>query len=118
MKTTKRPAPIYRVTICKNPKTFKTFIEYDEAVQFCRELMEADGNKFYCGETTPGSGTLKWLDWTEEMPKFVTKTIGIENRAELDKWEIEERKRKQVEAIQKERERLKYLRNKYKTIVI
>lgn len=118
MKNTKMPTPIYRVMICNKPRTFKTFTEYDDAVQFCRDLMETDGNKFFMGEDKPGSGKLKWMDWTDEMPKFVTKTIGIDNLDEIKEWERQQRYLKQIEAAKKEQERLDYLRNKYKTIVI
>ena len=110
-----KPEPIYRVMTGKLKTECELFPTFEDAFIFMRQFMEADGNKVFCGETKPGSRVYKWMDWSDELPKFVSKTIGIANQKDIDAYwkeqaEIERAKRtaewlERIRTIVKENER-------------
>lgn len=85
------PTPVYSVAIDWKKRIYKTFDEFDDAVIFAREMMEADGDKIFVGEKGAGSGILMWKD-ANGSKKVYTKNIGTINSHEIIKWEMQKRK--------------------------
>lgn len=93
-----KPNPIYRVAIDYKARDYRTFETEEQAVAFAHELIEADGNHIFMSEKRGYDGklVLQWMEWINEKPTIVSKTIGIANTKEIEaynKWEAEERKK-------------------------
>jgi len=92
------PNPIYRITISKENKIFKTFSTIEEAVVFARKMMEADGKHVFMEVKTGSNGTvIKWIDMGGETPKIVSKSVGIANSKEIEAIEKENAEERWIE---------------------
>ena len=90
----KEPKVKYRITIDRMAKEFKIFETVEEAVEFLRKTIEADGNHVFMAvkEKCDGTFTCQWMNWEGETPRMVSKTIGIGNKDELKAYAMWKRK--------------------------
>lgn len=92
------PKLIYRFCMDWSKREFKLFDDFDEAVAFAREYMEADGKNLFIGEQQPGNGVFMWEDRSVFPAKITRKTIGLVKTEEYKEWE---RKQKIKEASER-----------------
>lgn len=73
----------YRITLEKKGNRFVTFSDYNDAVNYVRGMME-NGNRVFMGstgKTAAGAIILRWMDWSDEVPRVVTKSVSPYNPA-------------------------------------
>lgn len=102
----KKPKVRYRVTIDKHAREFKVFDTVDEAVTFLRDMIETDGNHVFMAVKKKCDGTYicQWMNWENETPRMVSKSIGIGNQDELKayaNWLRKEEERIEIERWEK-----------------
>ncbi len=85
----KEPKPIYRIAINHKAREYKTFETEEQAATFAREFVEADGNHIFLEAKRGCDGllVLRWMEWVNEKPCVISKTIGIANTKELKAYE-------------------------------
>ena len=106
------PKPIYRIAINHKAREYKTFETEEQATSFARAWIEADGNHIFLEAKRGCDGllVLRWMEWVNEKPCIISKTIGIANTKELKAYEEyvkAERWQKTVERIIKNADKVK-----------
>ena len=106
------PKPIYRIAINHKAREYKTFETEEQATSFARAWIEADGNHIFLEAKRGCDGllVLRWMEWTNEKPCIISKTIGIANTKELKAYEEyvkAQRWQKTVERIIKNADKVK-----------
>lgn len=105
------PKTLYRVTIDHMAREYKVFNSEEEAVNFAKSMMEADGKHIFMSSKRGCDNklVLRWVDLTETEPQIVSKIIGIANADELRayaKWCHEQEKIKQMQKWENTRKTL------------
>lgn len=102
------PIMIYRITISNKGKNYKIFNTVEEAVTYLHNWVESDGNHLFVEETKNGYDlpTLKWLEWADNKPRFITKSVTVGNPEEwraYKTWQRTEREKARMTEILKRR---------------
>lgn len=98
-----KPNTLYRISINHHNKEYKIFETEEQAIEFARSMIEADGNHVFMHAKRGSNGllVLRWMEWTNIEPCVISKTIGIANQKELKEYAQWCRKQKDIEFAKK-----------------
>lgn len=98
-----KPIAKYRVTINQKEREYKVFTSEQEAVNFAREMIEADGNHVFMGgqRSCSGNVVLRWMEWVDVKPKVITKSVSLANKDEFNAYDRWRAKQREIEEAKK-----------------
>ena len=107
----KEPTPKYTFYRNYELRDFVVISGKEKAIEYARKFIEADGNHVLMKIVDNKKNIkLQWMEWKDEAPTVITKTLGIANKADFVKYENWLKK----EQAKAEAERIKAIRAKAK----
>ena len=107
----KEPTPKYTFYRNYDLRDFVVINGKEKAIAYARKFIEADGNHVLMKVVDNGKNIkMQWMEWKDETPTVISKTLGIANKADFVKYEKWLRK----EQAKAEAERLKAINAKAK----
>ena len=104
----------YRVAINHKERQYKVFDTEEQAVEFARKMVEADGNHVFMSAKRGCDGllVLRWMEWADAEPRIVSKIIGVGNKEELKAYRAWRAEQQKIELMKKwEETRLAFYAN-------
>ena len=84
----KEPTPKYTFYRNYELRDFVVISGKEKAIEYARKFIEADGNHVLMKIVDNKKNIkLQWMEWKDEAPTVITKTLGIANKADFVKYE-------------------------------
>ena len=84
----KQPTPKYTFYKSTNRQDLVIITGKEKAIAYARKFIEKDGNHVLMNIVEDGRKIkMQWMEWIDERPTVITKTMSIANSGDFDKYE-------------------------------